>query len=327
MTIPERGSQVFLMETSEWAIFESMSELPHYAFVLLKTGEELLVHIEDISETSPDQIPESKNTSSSSPQQIHHPSPPELEFHGIGIWLYGIVDKSGFANEYRLWIINQTSGILSGNLSLQSSHGELYGENMDLPINSSMYFCELFREDLGLHPRLVLVVQYRNSDPFIDLHEVERFTPKKLLSSLHSENWHWVPVISEQEIVKKQEEKILKPIKNKVAVKRQYNVVHPRSIDRKASFPMSIDLHAEKLFENSIKPIPAEILKKQIHAFEKYMEEAILLGMSEVYIIHGIGTGRLKEHIHDKLRLMHGIHSFKNEFHPRYGWGATKVII
>ncbi len=327
MTTPERGSKVFLMETSEWAIFESMSELPNYAFVLLITGEELLVHIEDFSVSSPEIIPENIKSSLSSPQQINRPTPPELEFQGIGIWLYGIADKSGFAPEYHLYIVNQTSGILSGNLSLQSSHGELYRENIDLAIKSSMYFCELFREDLSLHPRLVLDVKYQSSDTIIDLQEVERFTPKKILSSLHSENWHWIPVISEQEIVKKQEEKIPKPIKNKVTVKKQYNVIHHRSIDRKASFPISIDLHVEKLFENSTKPIPSEILKKQIHAFETYMEEAILLGMNEVYIIHGIGTGRLKEHIHDKLKFMDGVQSCTNEFHPRYGWGATKVII
>jgi hypothetical protein len=327
LTISEPGSRVFLMETSEWAIFESMSELPNYAFVLLKTGEELLVHIEDISVTSPDQVQENEKSDPKNHLDNDRLSPPEIEFQGIGIWLYGITDKSGFAPEYQLWIVNQTSGMVSGKISLQSSQGELYGENMDLAIRSSMYFCELFREDLSLHPRFVFDVKYRNSDLIIDLNEVERFTPKKLLSSLSSENWHWIPVISEQEILKKQEEKIPKPIKNKVPVKRQFNVVHPRSIDRKASFPMSIDLHAEKLFENSTKSIPSEILKKQIHAFEKYLEEAILLGMSEVYIIHGIGTGRLKEHIHDKLRLMHGIQSFTNEFHPRYGWGATKVII
>jgi dsDNA-specific endonuclease/ATPase MutS2 len=46
-----------------------------------------------------------------------------------------------------------------------------------------------------------------------------------------------------------------------------------------------------------------------------------------VYIIHGVGKGRLKEMIHARLKRHSDVEHFKNEYHERYGWGATEVIL
>lgn len=93
-----------------------------------------------------------------------------------------------------------------------------------------------------------------------------------------------------------------------------------------AGFQNYIDLHIEKLRPDAAKMSNSEILRIQLNAFEKYMEEAISLGVEQVFIIHGVGKGKLRDEIATRLFQMPEVKSFKNEYHPKYGWGATEVL-
>jgi dsDNA-specific endonuclease/ATPase MutS2 len=46
---------------------------------------------------------------------------------------------------------------------------------------------------------------------------------------------------------------------------------------------------------------------------------------SQLIVIHGIGTGKLRDEIHDLLRLKKEVKSFVNQFHPSFGYGATEI--
>ncbi len=94
-----------------------------------------------------------------------------------------------------------------------------------------------------------------------------------------------------------------------------------------ASFDPELDLHIEKLSQNHQKLSNADILRIQLFHFEQYMSKAIRLGVERVFIIHGVGKGKLKKEISNLLKQMDHVQDFKNEFHPRYGYGATEVII
>ena len=59
--------------------------------------------------------------------------------------------------------------------------------------------------------------------------------------------------------------------------------------------------------------------------FEKYYELATAHHQSQLIVIHGIGEGRLRDEIHEKLRHKHDVKSFVNQFHPLYGYGATEI--
>lgn len=93
-----------------------------------------------------------------------------------------------------------------------------------------------------------------------------------------------------------------------------------------ADFGYFIDLHIEKLRPGGQKFNNSEILKIQLNAFEKYIEKAIGLGVERVFLIHGVGKGKLRDEIATRLLQMPEVKSFKNEFHPKYGWGATEVL-
>jgi hypothetical protein len=97
-------------------------------------------------------------------------------------------------------------------------------------------------------------------------------------------------------------------------------------VKAKAEFKNELDLHIDQLVDDPLELSKADILHLQIRTFEEYMEEALKLGVDRVFIIHGVGKGKLKNAIATKLIQMRFIKTFKNEWHHKYGWGATEVI-
>jgi len=101
-----------------------------------------------------------------------------------------------------------------------------------------------------------------------------------------------------------------------------------KDLSRIASFPKLIDLHKEKLLPGSKKLSGAVILSHQLKAFDSYLEEAIILGVSPFFVIHGKGAGRLEEEIRIRLETRNEVDSFEGGFHQGFGaGGATKVFL
>jgi hypothetical protein len=86
-----------------------------------------------------------------------------------------------------------------------------------------------------------------------------------------------------------------------------------------------IDLHAEKLTHPGERLSPDEILHLQLSTFEKYYELAVLNHIPTLTIIHGVGTGRLRDEIHELLHAKKEVKSFVNQYLSAYGYGATEV--
>lgn len=87
-----------------------------------------------------------------------------------------------------------------------------------------------------------------------------------------------------------------------------------------------IDLHIDKLTDGWNHLKNHEILTLQLKTFEKYYHLAILHHQPSLVVIHGIGEGRLKNEIHEILRLKKEVKSFVNQYHPNFGYGATEIF-
>ncbi len=87
-----------------------------------------------------------------------------------------------------------------------------------------------------------------------------------------------------------------------------------------------VDLHIEKLTEDWKRLSSAEMLTMQLKEFEKWYELALAHRQPQLIVIHGIGSGRLRNEIHDALRLKREVKSFVNQFHPSFGFGATEIF-
>lgn len=111
------------------------------------------------------------------------------------------------------------------------------------------------------------------------------------------------------------------PIK-KVSYYKKY-----ADIEEFAAFKTEIDLHIEQLIGDASDKSNSEILRIQLDHFDRYISRAVQLGIKRVFVIHGLGKGVLKDAIASRLLQNPDVRTFKNEYHPRYGFGATEVLL
>ena len=87
-----------------------------------------------------------------------------------------------------------------------------------------------------------------------------------------------------------------------------------------------IDLHIEKITDSWSHLSNFEILSMQLKEFEKYYELSVAHYQASLIVIHGVGAGKLKNEIHEILRLKREVKSFVNQYSPQYGYGATEIF-
>ncbi len=92
-----------------------------------------------------------------------------------------------------------------------------------------------------------------------------------------------------------------------------------------AEFPRDLDLHIENLVDDKTGMSNEEIVQVQLEHVRQYLDRAIRLGIDKVYLIHGKGSGALRNRVHQQLAMMGDLEGFKNEYHPKYDYGATEV--
>jgi len=86
-----------------------------------------------------------------------------------------------------------------------------------------------------------------------------------------------------------------------------------------------LDLHIEKLVDDWQRMDSLEKLSLQLHTFEKYLDLAVAHHLPSMIVIHGIGSGKLKDEIHEALKYRRDVKSFINQYDPRFGYGATEI--
>ena len=101
------------------------------------------------------------------------------------------------------------------------------------------------------------------------------------------------------------------------AAKAREHIEPPRSV---------IDLHIEKLTDDWQHMSNLQILSMQMKTFEKYYDLAIAHLQPSLVVIHGVGSGRLRDDIHELLKLRKEVKTFVNQYDPRFGYGATEIF-
>jgi len=86
-----------------------------------------------------------------------------------------------------------------------------------------------------------------------------------------------------------------------------------------------IDLHIEALTDNYEQMSNFEKLTLQLKTFDKYLDLAIAHHQKSLIVIHGVGAGKLRDEIHEILKLKREVKTFVNQYHPAYGYGATEI--
>jgi hypothetical protein len=86
-----------------------------------------------------------------------------------------------------------------------------------------------------------------------------------------------------------------------------------------------VDMHIEKLTDNWKQMTSSEMLDMQLKEFEKWYELALVHHQPQLTVIHGVGSGRLKNEIHEVLRTKKEVKSFVNQYSEQFGYGATEI--
>ncbi len=87
-----------------------------------------------------------------------------------------------------------------------------------------------------------------------------------------------------------------------------------------------VDLHIEKLTDNWKNLSNFEILTIQLKEFEKWLDLTAAHRLPNLIVIHGVGSGKLKEEVHDILKVRKEVSRFINQYEPRFGYGATEIF-
>lgn len=97
------------------------------------------------------------------------------------------------------------------------------------------------------------------------------------------------------------------------------------AMDEFASFVPEIDLHIEQLTAGWQRIPRTDILQIQLTQLQRFLDKAIRLAVPKVYIIHGVGEGKLKDAVAGLLHKNPHVKRFHNQYHKRYGYGATEA--
>jgi DNA-nicking Smr family endonuclease/uncharacterized protein YodC (DUF2158 family) len=260
-----------------------------------------------------------------------------LKSQGVQLAFDPQYDAAGLVNTYQVFLINDTYNEFIFSLQMNLPHRKGQTHHGKLDAISTFYVEDLLFDQLNDTPifefecwKLTTAGTGNKQHKSLKI-KAQQFFKKVKTAPLLNRAVHLYLLLpnSEKKKAKPTEDlksytqKNTRPVRLQKFKNRKYN---QHDVEEFANFSGEIDLHAENLNSHKGKMNNAEILRLQLAHFEQFMLKAIRLGVARVFIIHGIGKGKLKSHIASRLIQMPEVKTFKNEYHPKYGYGATEVI-
>jgi hypothetical protein len=267
-----------------------------------------------------DSIPKEKNT---------------LQKTAEGVWL-SFVPKfiaDEFDDEvvelFKIYLVNQTDKSYSFIYSQEFAGKPAFNLKNEIQPFRDFYLHDVAFQTLNDNP--VFTIQFsllppdKSKAPYINTSvKLKPKTVFKNIEDLKEKNEPAIQVMLFKEYPAKQYEEqpyvapsVLKAYKHYEASQAKQHLEAARSI---------IDLHIEKLSDNWKHLINFEILSLQLKEFEKWYHLALAHYLPSFIVIHGIGSGKLRDEIHDILKTKKEVKTFVNQYHPRFGYGATEIF-
>lgn len=254
---------------------------------------------------------------------------------GEGVWLvfFPVFDKDVFDDDvveyFKMYLVNQTELHLNFNYTLRlNGVVDFELKNEVLPLGD-LYLHDVPFESLNDSPRFdfefSLHVPDKKKAPHVEasLKVKAKQVFMKVEEIRMKQEAHFSYQLIETYPDRAEEEKPdLRKLANAGFKIYEHGKVNRQNLESARSV---VDLHIEKLTDAWKGLSNAAMLDMQLKAFEKYYELAILHHLPQLIIIHGVGSGKLRDEIHDLLRHKKEVKSFVNQFHPNFGFGATEI--
>lgn len=273
-----------------------------------------------------------KTKKSSLPEQL----PVEKEKHrpqrlSRGIYLsfmpiFATGNMEDMVTELKVHLINETPNAIRYAYQVKMLQQTAFKLEGSLHPFGNLYLHTIAYADMNDHPRFF----WQLIDAENDANKTEegqlRLKPSKLFQHVNDVLVKNEPTFSYLLI----EDFVLKPKpekKESFTPLPKPNLVRRHRFNSLADLPRhEVDLHIEVLAPNYKSMSNAEIMELQLQTLQKSLHLAIVHRQERLIVIHGVGTGALRDAVHRVLKETPEVQSFRNEYMGRYGFGATAVI-
>jgi hypothetical protein len=254
---------------------------------------------------------------------------------GEGVWLsfLPVFDKDVFDDDivdyFRIYLVNQTELHLDFKYWLLLKGDTDFELKNDITALQDFYIHDIKLEAMNDSPRFDVEFSLHEPDkskqPYFETSL--KIKPKQLFKQIEDirvkQEASFSYILFEHYPDKQEEETDWKKLTD-----AGYKIYEGGKIQRQHIEPgrTVVDLHIEKLTDNWQQLSNPAKLDLQLKTFEKYYELALLHHQPQLIIIHGIGSGKLRDEIHEILRMKKEVKSFVNQFHPSFGYGATEIF-
>lgn len=246
-----------------------------------------------------------------------------------GVWLvfFPVFDKDVFDDDivekFRLYLVNQTDDGLQFEYEMSLDGVTDFSIKSEVTKHSDFYLTDFAFEHLNDIPKFWFEFSLTPPDKKKAPHFEAFYKPKakqvfKNVEEMQLKQEAFFSVQLYEKYPDKEEDE--KPDLSKLA--QAGFKIHS---DPKNNIRTVVDLHIEKLTDNWQRMSNGEKLDLQLKTFEKYYDQALHNHQHMLIIVHGVGTGKLRNEIHELLKHKKEVKSFVNQFHPSFGYGATEI--
>ncbi len=251
-----------------------------------------------------------------------------------GMWLafLPVFDKDVFDEDmveyFKIYLVNQTPDDVKFSYHLRFMGKADFDISNEIPAFSDFYLHDVPLEDLNDSPRFDFEFSLKTPDKTKAeiCNASYKIKPKQLFQKIAELRQKQEASFSYQMYDTYPDRALVEDAGAGSLSKAGYKVYDASKFRKHTEPPRSlIDLHIEKLTDDWQRMGNYEKLSMQLKTFEKYYELAVLHHQPQLIVIHGVGTGKLRDEIHDILRLKKEVKSFVNQYHPSFGYGATEI--
>lgn len=311
--------------------------LPKSGMEIPAFEEDLIESIDSTNKTPKKQSDQAKKTST---PMVHTPQTQYTILKGEGVQLaFESANTENVAGSYRTFLINDTSYDAVCDIRMTLKNGGK--RKWDGKINSFEFkrIFDIIHDELNEAPEFGITCQWittegkEEKDCKVLKIRAKTFFNSIKMAPLLNRRVHLYPLFEQpprdagQAPVEKLDSYTRRHSMPSWKMNKSGQEYTLHDVKELAEFQGEIDLHIEALTKEWRKMNSGEIVKLQMQHFESFMEKSIRLGAPRVFIIHGMGEGKLRNQIATRLLQIPEVVNFKNEYHPKYGWGATEVLL
>jgi hypothetical protein len=259
-----------------------------------------------------------------------------LKPKGLQLAFEPMPGRDGMVSRYKVWLLNDTLHEFLMEFDLFTNARDVLVADDKIAASTALELGDFLSDDLNDAPEAIIKVRrITTAGPDVPIEHSLKIKPKQFFNSLLTAPilnvlaYQFV-LIDKFEREGKDEagdlkayakQQIRKPVKESNST--PYKAFDPQAL---ANFDSEIDLHIQSLVNGYARLDKGEILRIQLQHCQRFVEKAVRLGAPRVFLIHGVGEGKLKDAIADQLRGNPNVVKFKNEYHHKYGYGATEVV-